>query len=523
MHVQALLFDRAAGWTAASAKAWAKSHGYKHGKVHITDQYVRIRQFDPKGLKVKRTVTFGQGIRAVVAREKDKEEGDIMMAKRRRTKKAAHRRTHRAREVSEKKRPRRRHRAKSPSVVAAPKRRRARRRKVAAKVVAAPKRRRHRRARKVHAWHGQKKKHATAAKKGWARRKRKGTAHVKRRRVHEVAAFVAAPRHRRRAARVTPRRRRARETMVAAPRRRHHRRMRAVGGGGGMSFMELGMAVVSSGVGFLAADALDRFLATYNPAAAPPADKFTSPGVGTLANTLNIASPPNMIRLAASVGSVVVPAVGSRFVRNKMIKGSLEGIAVGGGIKLLSLLVNNVLMPLLTPKDSTPTGLQKSMIVRLYPSELAASLNLKAHATSVSSSGSGALSGTGDVGPFALASVGGDSPYPNVEQALRAQAGVQGPGSNYPTLQNTWGTGNNIPGWPGVGEYPTVAQQLRQQAGMSAPPAAGDVYAPAAPPGPGPGPSSAGPQARPHTDPACGCVGENNPYLGWLENPDTAA
>jgi len=65
MDIQALLFSRADGWTASKAKEWAKSHGYKHGKVHVTDQYVRIRQFDPKGLKVKRTITLGSGIRAV--------------------------------------------------------------------------------------------------------------------------------------------------------------------------------------------------------------------------------------------------------------------------------------------------------------------------------------------------------------------------------------------------------------------------------------------------------------------------
>src|SRR5208282_5080968 len=85
MDVQSLLFDRSAGWTQAKAKAWAKSHGYRHGKVHTTDQYIRIRQFDPKGLRVKRTITFGHGIRAVVAREEEKNMG----AKRRRHRSAS--------------------------------------------------------------------------------------------------------------------------------------------------------------------------------------------------------------------------------------------------------------------------------------------------------------------------------------------------------------------------------------------------------------------------------------------------
>src|SRR5579871_6668811 len=69
MDVQSLMFSRADGWTVSKAKQWAKSHGYKHGKVDVTDQYIRLRQFDPKGLKVKRTKTFGHGIKAIVARE----------------------------------------------------------------------------------------------------------------------------------------------------------------------------------------------------------------------------------------------------------------------------------------------------------------------------------------------------------------------------------------------------------------------------------------------------------------------
>ena len=121
MDIQSLLFSRADGWTEGKAKEWAKAHGYKHGKVHVTDQYVRIRQFDPKGLKVKRTITLGRGIRAVVARKED------MAAKRRKKKSAA---------------------------PAAPKRRRAAKRRRAREVPAAaearrPRRRKARRTREV--------------------------------------------------------------------------------------------------------------------------------------------------------------------------------------------------------------------------------------------------------------------------------------------------------------------------------------------------------------------------------------
>src|SRR5580692_10790152 len=69
MQTQSLLFSRAEGWTVEKAKVWAKKHGHKSNKVDVTDQYVRLRQLDPKGFQVKRTVPFGKGIRAVVARE----------------------------------------------------------------------------------------------------------------------------------------------------------------------------------------------------------------------------------------------------------------------------------------------------------------------------------------------------------------------------------------------------------------------------------------------------------------------
>src|SRR5208337_1920074 len=112
--------------------AWAKSHGYKFGKVDITDQYIRIRQFDPKGLKVKRTKTLGRGIRAVVAREEE------MGTKRRRSTKVRSTRRRAKRVTSSVASPRKRARA---TRVAAPRRRP---RRVRSTTVAAPRRRRRR-------------------------------------------------------------------------------------------------------------------------------------------------------------------------------------------------------------------------------------------------------------------------------------------------------------------------------------------------------------------------------------------
>lgn len=281
--------------------------------------------------------------------------------------------------------------------------------------------------------------------------------------------------------------------------------MRAYAGSGGrMGVAELATAAIFGGVGFVIADGLDRFLATYNPSSttAPPTNKFTSTGTGTLGNSLNVASRPNMYRLGAGGATVVVPIIGAMATkRHPMVRSAFEGMAVGAAIKFFSTLWSNVVMPLFTPKDTSVGSLQKSVIARLYPAEVAAHLNLQANQTNMASAGSGALSGPPqlDVGPFAVG-VAGDSPYPNVEQALRSSAGV----SEYPTVQNTWGTGG-----PG-GDYPTAAQAMARKTGIvgaTAPASSGWQPGPPSEAGPGP-------KAAPHTDPACGCIGDD-PTIGF--------
>lgn len=64
-RVQSILFD-VATWTPAEAARWARSHDYRSDDVHVTEQYVRLRQRDPDPGKPKRTIDFGRGIRAVV-------------------------------------------------------------------------------------------------------------------------------------------------------------------------------------------------------------------------------------------------------------------------------------------------------------------------------------------------------------------------------------------------------------------------------------------------------------------------
>jgi hypothetical protein len=277
----------------------------------------------------------------------------------------------------------------------------------------------------------------------------------------------------------------------------------------GVGAMLLGIG--TAGVGFVIADGLDRLLATYNPSdAKKPTDRFTSDGTGMLANTLNVAAMPNWKRVVAGVGLTAAPAVGSMFVKNTYVRGALEGLALGAGISVFKLVWSNVLMPMLIGKDTSAPALQKSYIARLYPTEVASSLNKKQAMSNVSSSGSGALSGapeqqTGvgspDVGPFALA---GDSPYPDASQALRSGVSDD-PG--YPSTSQALRAGVS-----GDSPYPSAGQALH--AGVSAPaptPTGGSDpnWNPGPPPGSGPGP-----QAKPHS--SCGCVGENNAFLGFI-------
>lgn len=511
MDVQSLLFGCDAGWTVERAKAWAKAHGYRFVKIHVTDQYIRIRQFDPKGTSVKRTITLGRGIRAVVAREESMATS-TKEARRRRpgrksakrvksTKEAAARKPRRRRAREEawhgdsaghrkaaKKgaaKRRRRRSAREAPVAAEARRARPRRRRAraAGQMMEASRRRRPRRRprrAREESWRNNPAGHRKAAKKGWAKRRRS-------RKTREQPMREAPRRRRRRSSGDDQYMMESRRPRRRGSRRRRSGMFEARRGSSGRAMYgaELALAVVAGGLGFVLADGIDRWLATYDPAAtgAKPTDKFTSDGAGTLANTLNVASSPNFLRLAAGVGATAVPAVASFFVENPFIRSSLEGAAIGAGVNLFRMFWANVLMPMLKPKDTSTASLQKSIIARLYPAEVAASINLAQTPPTQSASGVafGALSGAQqaqqpapgvgappDVGPFALAA---ESPYPDTVQALRRQAGVQGPA--YPSSQEVWGTGNSTPGWPGVGDqspYPSAHDALQQQAGL------GDIF-----------------------------------------------
>lgn len=489
--VQSLLFSRDAGWTPSKARDWAKANGYSYGKVHVTDQYVRIRQFDAPGAKIHRTVPFGRGIRAVVTREG--REGNTSMAKPRTVNASRRRKKSRRKSPSRRRRP--------VKAAVAPKRRRKRRKAVAE---APRKRRTARRKRSVkrrrrvtrEAWRGDSAGHSKAAKKGHRRRKaRKASAPKRRRRSRKAreVSTVQAPRKRRRSSR-----RRKSSMVMEAPRRRRSskrrsRTMRASMGGGGGGIGMIILSGVSGGFGFVLADGIDRLLATYNPSATErPKDKFTSDGAGTLGNTLNVASRPGLARAGAAIGVVAVPALGAYYIKNRVVKTALAATAFGASINGFKLIWNNVVMPMLRPSDTSPAALQKSYIARLYPSEVSAAIN----AAKKNPDGSertpqlgvpGALSGP-DVGPFALA---GDPAYPSAAQALTR--GVAGPGQpEWPTAQQALGTGDQ--------QYPSAAQALYKATGQ-----VGWQPGEASTVGPGPQPADSA---------SCGCAGPYDAFLG---------
>jgi hypothetical protein len=500
MSVQSLLFRRDEGWTAGHAKRWAQSHGYRSGSVDVTDQYVRLRQFDPGSSTVKRTITLGRGIRAVVAREesmatkkaskrgsrrtgakKKKKTTVATTSKRSRAAKRAwaHRREKaRARSASAKRGSRRRTTREKTQVKA-----RRRRAKRSAPYMMESRRGRRRSARE--SWRGDPAGHRKAAKKGWRRKKA-------RRGAREVSESRRRPSRRRGGSRMP-------------------KLFEVIAGGSpnsrGLYGAEFAATILSGGLGYAVADGVDRLLATYNPAGAAPTDKhkFTSDGAGTLANTLNVAASPGLARIAVGIGLTAAPAVASFYTKHPFLRHSFEGASIGAGISLFKTFWNNVVMGAwLGPKDTTTAALQHSTVARLYPAEVVAAANMRANQNHAAGVTFGALSGatgeapsvgvgapSNDVGPFALA---GSSPYMDVSQALRCQAGLcdedghpMVPGAAPPAhpaheahaggheghAQHHTSAGYFAGRWPGQPRFPAVSEVWAGMGGTNSPAAPG--------------------------------------------------
>lgn len=66
--IQSLLFD-AEHYSTASAKTWARRHGYRSSDARLEGRFVHVRQHDPRRGKAKRTIVLGRGIEAVIEQE----------------------------------------------------------------------------------------------------------------------------------------------------------------------------------------------------------------------------------------------------------------------------------------------------------------------------------------------------------------------------------------------------------------------------------------------------------------------
>lgn len=67
MKVQTLIFAKS-HFSRESAMKWAKSHGFKAGKVDEKENTYRLRQKDPGEFETFRTISFKPGLKAVVAK-----------------------------------------------------------------------------------------------------------------------------------------------------------------------------------------------------------------------------------------------------------------------------------------------------------------------------------------------------------------------------------------------------------------------------------------------------------------------
>jgi hypothetical protein len=184
--------------------------------------------------------------------------------------------------------------------------------------------------------------------------KRKGSRKVrlKRRRGLKTVYVYESRRRRRR----SPKRRRH-----TAARRRTHRRRRSmrenpifVADTGALenplSRGELAAAFVSGTIGYIAAEVLGRYVATYG-------------SDSKVTNISNIVGAPDWKQMAAKGGATVVPLAAAYFVRNPMGRSILQGAGLGAGINLLGQLVKTfVLAKLLKDNPTAQTKLFPDII-----------------------------------------------------------------------------------------------------------------------------------------------------------------
>ena len=272
-----------------------------------------------------------------------------------------------------------------------PKRRRKRARAMAAET---PRKvRRHRRRRRARAVEAPRRRRRRAHRAAPRRRRRRARAveapRRRRRRTHRAAprrrrrsrardprgthVYRRRPRIRRRRRRIAGRRRNV--TLVSPRRRRRGHRARALANP--LTGGELVVGGITGVLGYMAADSLDRYLATHALAASGVAagqgGSLDTPAAGQVYNYQAVAAPMGIKRWGAGLGVAAVPILLAGFVRGPMTRSALQFFGIGALFKTLGKGATD-LMVMLTGK--TAYGM------RTYADEISASNAAKQAAAS---------------------------------------------------------------------------------------------------------------------------------------------
>lgn len=155
---------------------------------------------------------------------------------------------------------------------------------------------------------------------------------------------------------------------------------------------ELVVSAIFGGLGYVAGDMLDRYLATRagnaSTTSASGATVTTTPGAagsGTLSNAAAIASAPGMMRILAQAGLAAAFTAPAHWVRSPMGRAALQGAGLGVGVRLAGQLIEYYVIQKFFGADSS--GNTTAFGSRYFPTEIAATATAAQVAASSSASG----------------------------------------------------------------------------------------------------------------------------------------
>jgi hypothetical protein len=171
----------------------------------------------------------------------------------------------------------------------------------------------------------------------------------------------------------TPRKsRRRKSSRRRSSGRRHHmvrRRSRGYSMENPLTPMEMGVGAVTGVLGFLAADALDRVIATHalrnkttNPVAGDSttgtwADDANGKRYPGLYNATAVLAPMDWQRWMAGAGITAVPFIVAAFIKSPVGRSSLQFFGFGAGVRILGKAATDLMAKLTAPKYSWGTRL----------------------------------------------------------------------------------------------------------------------------------------------------------------------